>query len=316
MISIESLTFATICYSDIFDYALDVDEIQTWFIGKEIKKPALIHAINKLEAKKIISRNESTVSLSFRRRLIGVKRVRRAVAANKWAKAYGIARIFKIFPTIHLVGVTGALAMNNSDADDDIDILIIVSPCLMWLTRAGVTLVTELSGRRRRPGDSEYKDKICLNMFMSHDNLALPQSQRDLYSAHEVLQMKPLWDRHNTYFMFLQKNKWARKYLPNAWGIKHKEAGIKNMEKKSLTVKPDLSKLMQHVLCFGLQIFESLARVAQLRYMDRRRTREYINHDMIMFHPHDARGWVRRGLETRLKKFNVPLDKIFQNYIK
>jgi len=56
-------------------------------------------------------------------------------------------------------------------------------------------------------------------MFVSEP--ALPESERDLFSAHEVLQMEPVFDRGNTYKKFLLANKWVKTFLPNAWRYRY-----------------------------------------------------------------------------------------------
>ena len=114
-----------------------------------------------------------------------------------------------------MVGVTGAQAMNNSDQDDDIDLLIVASRNRLWLTRLFSVLLVEVVAKRRRPGDRKVKDKICLNMFLDEDHLGIPKSERNLYSAHEVAQLKPLWNRGGTYLRFINANHWTGKFLPN-----------------------------------------------------------------------------------------------------
>lgn len=52
---------------------------------------------------------------------------------------------------------------------------------------------------------------------------------------------------------------------------------------------------------------EALARWAQLKYMQPRRTTEIIEPGRIRFHPQDARKWVLKKYQARLKNFG-PLD--------
>jgi hypothetical protein len=50
---------------------------------------------------------------------------------------------------------------------------------------------------------------------------------------------------------------------------------------------------------------EALAQRAQLRYMNPRRTSEVVEPGRIRFHPQDAREWVLREYQTRLKKLRM-----------
>jgi hypothetical protein len=83
------------------------------------------------------------------------------------------------------------------------------------LTRLFSVFLVELTGKRRRPGDQKVKDKICLNMLLDESHLAIPEKERDLFSAHEVCQMKPLWEKERTYQKFLKANQWSQEFLPN-----------------------------------------------------------------------------------------------------
>ena len=51
--------------------------------------------------------------------------------------------------------------------------------------------------------------------FVDLDNLAVLEKEQDLYSAHEVAQIKLLWDKDNTYDQFVSQNLWVKKYLAN-----------------------------------------------------------------------------------------------------
>ncbi|MBI4062375.1 hypothetical protein HY410_00480 [Candidatus Gottesmanbacteria bacterium] len=258
----------TRAYANIFDYQLSEEELRFWCVYRVL--PEYNHS----------------------RRI----KPRRYTSRHKWNIAHRVAWWLKIIPTVTCIGVTGGLAMNNAKGDDDIDFLVITKPATLWITRLVTTLVLDLFSLRRRPGDKTYKDKICLNMFMSADALAVPEYERDLFVAHEVLQMKPLWDRNETYQKFLKTNSWVKKFLPTAWKEKNYELRITNYEEKSRS---------------SLRLLEPLAKKIQLWYMRKRRTTEVISDTLIRFHPVDAREWIYRELQKRLRGTNIPLDKIF-----
>ncbi len=50
---------------------------------------------------------------------------------------------------------------------------------------------------------------------------------------------------------------------------------------------------------------ETLARKAQLRYMEPRRTIEVVDPSRIRFHPQDARKWVLREYKERLNNLGI-----------
>ncbi len=223
---------------------------------------------------------------------------------EKMNVAQRAATLLKIIPTIKLVGITGALAMDNSHKDDDIDFYIVTEAKMLWTTRFLTTVLLELVGLRRKPGDTSFRNKICLNMYASEDHLAVSLKERDLFAAHEVLQMKPLWQREKMYTKFLSANSWVKKFLPTAWEEKFQISNFKFQ-----IFRP--SKILFAICHLPFIIAEPPLRWLQRWYMKKRKTLEVVSPTLIRFHPHDARVWVKAKLAVRLRRLNIPLDKIF-----
>lgn len=263
---------ATVLYADIFDWSLTQEELRLWCIG--IQPKVLPHTKNP--------------SLS--------RRMRERWAKKKWEIAKSAARYLRFIPSIVLVGVTGGLSRNNVKKNDDIDFFCITTSGTLWISRLLAIVVVELLGKRRRPGGTNVADKICLNMFMSEDALAITQKERDLFAAYEVLQMEPLWERAGAYKKFLVKNRWVKKFLPNAWEWR--------VNSKQLAVNSKRNSFLFFVI-------EPFARAIQLWYMKSRRTSEVIEPGVLRFHPRDARAWIKQAFGKRLSRYNIPLDKIF-----
>ena len=270
----------TLIYADIFNYPLTEEEIWEWLVKVKSSKLKVQSAIKKLKLKK---EKKEYYFLKGRRKIVDIRKKREKWSREKIKIAKKIGNLLKIIPTIKLVGITGALAVENSDYLDDIDLFIVTSKRLIWTTRFFTTVLVELTGKRRRPGQSNVNNKICLNMFIDEDHLSTHKKERDLFSAHEVIQMKLLWERNNTYSKFLKANEWVENYLPNALGsIKYQVASIK-YENKSL---------FYSFLVSLLTFFERFLKSLQLLYMSKRRTKEVIRDGVIRFHPQDARKWV------------------------
>jgi len=124
-------------------------------------------------------------------------------------------RVLRLIPFIKMVAVTGNLAMRNANQEDDIDFLIITQRKRLWLSRFFAVVLLELLGKRRRPEEKEVKDKICLNMFLDEDHLEMSEKQQNLFSAHEILQLKSLYEKDDFYDKFLDQNRWVKKFLAN-----------------------------------------------------------------------------------------------------
>jgi len=289
-------TIATAAYADVFDYPLTDSELIYWHIGTGV------HFVTGLQ--EIREKNRTFYVLPGKEKIVRQRLIREQYAKEKWNIVQRRVAWFCRIPTIACIGVTGALAMHNTKKGDDIDIIVITAPGTLWVTRLLVIIVADILRVRRKPGEKIVQDTLCFNMFMSRDMLTVPENEQDLFSAHEVLQMVPVFERHGTYNRFLRANSWVKKFLPNAWKAKITNAKHQIANKH----QAPSNKLL---ILWGLRIVEIPARVLQLWYMQKRRSTEVIQSGVMRFHPKDARMWVKKKLQYRLKHYNIPLDKIF-----
>lgn len=273
-----STLLRTLAYADIFDYPLTGKEIHYWAIGES--RPN-VRATNQFH------------TLPNRQHLVGLRRNKQQWNLQKIALAKRVGKWLQHLPTIQLIAITGALAMNNADKNDDIDLMIVTSPNVLWLTRILVVMLTEILGIRRRPPNSLFlipdsNNKICLNLWLDETALSVPIAQRNLYTAHEVAQAKCLWSRGDTYKKFLSANSWVNNYLPN----------IKIPQVKSVS-----SLITNHLSL--ITVMESLAFKLQYWYMRSKMTRERVSPHYAFFHPRNTQAWVMREYNKRLKKLGI-----------
>ena len=290
---------ATIAYADVFDYPLTEEEVGKWVINSKFK-------IQNSKLKRItgVEQSNGYFFLKGRRRIVALRKQREKWANEKMRAATRAVKILKFIPTIKLIGVTGALAMKNAHKEDDIDFYIVSTNGTLWATRLLATLI--LFHLRRKPGDTKFRNKICLNMYVDENHLAVPKQERDLFAAHEVLQMKPLWEKNGTYGKFLKANKWVRNFLLKAWSFKSQ---ITNHNVQIKEKFPFIFLLVIEI--WSLRFVETLVRSTQLWYMRNRRSTEVVSDSLIRFHPSDARVWVKSRFATILARYNIPLDKVF-----
>ena len=271
----KSAVLATLSYFDLFSYPLSEEEVFFLLSAKagrqEVKK-----ALEELRKAGKISVKDGFYFFS-QKNSVEQRKKQESEAVGKIKKAQKSARLLGLLPGILLVGLTGNLAMKAAKKEDDIDFLIITRSGWLWRSRFLAISLLELLGWRRRPNQKEVRDKICLNLFLEEGHLALKKERHDLYTAHEILQMKPLVDKADAYQRFLQANFWAASFLPQAWG----EKKVKSKEgKEATTVSPP--------------IVEKILADFQLKRISAHQSREEILPGQLFFHPQDRRGEMMR----------------------
>ena len=271
----KSAVLATLSYFDLFSYPLSEEEVFFWLSAKagrqEVKK-----ALEELRKAGKISLKDGFYFFP-QKNSVEQRKKQEGEAVGKIKKAQKAARLLGLLPGILLVGLTGNLAMKAAKKEDDIDFLIITRSGWLWRSRFLAISLLELLGWRRRPNQKEVRDKICLNLFLEEGHLALKKERHDLYTAHEILQMKPLVDKADAYQRFLQANFWAASFLPQAWG----EKKVKSKEgKEATTVSPP--------------IVEKILADFQLKRISVHQSREEILPGQLFFHPQDRRGEMMR----------------------
>lgn len=286
----------TLAYADIFDYPLTAEELHKFLITS---KPLNFSVFKKnlqgiIRRGGLIKTNGKYFFLKGREKIILLRQKRKFWSQKKIKIAKKVGYWLKFIPWIKMVGITGALAMENADKDDDIDMLIVTARNRLWLTRIIVVFLVGLLGRRRRPGETNVRDKICLNMFLDENHLGLPKKEQDLFSAHEVVQFKLLWERNNCYQKFLKANLWVKNYLANGLDIKKlRYEDIKGEKKKNFSISQFLNFL------------EVIAYKIQIAYMAPKRTGEVVEYQRVRFHPRDCRRWILKKYQEKLKELFI-----------
>ena len=259
-------TIATRIYHGIFDYFLDDKEVLRWSTGSAVGISKDAHIPHFIKTR-LIKQSE-----------------RKRVSKTKLKKAQSAANFIARLPSILMVGVTGSLAMKNSNKGSDIDLMVVTDVNTLWITRLCTLLGLALFGWKiRRAGQQEEPDALCLNIWMDVEDLAV--SEKNIFTAHELCQIIPLVNKKETYQKLLRGNFWTKKYWPYATD--------------KIYVPNTQSRGSDSFICKGLQFLEPFARKLQWWYMKGKRTREVVRITRAFFHPVDWGDEVTKKLSKR-----------------
>ncbi len=280
----EQAVLEVVHYFRLFDYAPSDAEIRT-FLPIKVSKDHVAKLLKKMVSEKKLeefSRNMPSgsiytipgYSIFFKK-----KAVRKGNTYRKLARLKIYLRILHMSPWIKFVGVSGSCSMDNAKANDDVDLFIVTSSGRLWLARIWSILVAEGLFLRRRRGDKHIAGKVCLNMFFEEKNMRVPKAKRNLYTAHEVVQMKPITMRRGALYhrLFLQSNSWIQDFFPNVSVRRSKKA--RGLKRSGL-----------------VDIMEYIAAKFQLWLIARHKTTEIVTSTQLWFFPDDFQAKVEEHL--------------------
>ncbi len=148
------------------------------------------------------------LSWRVRRRL-----ARHILAQQKWRKARAVVRRLTYLPLVRMMGVTGSLSMWHARAQSDFDLLVVVRRGRIWTARLLLLLAAQVMGRRRKYWEGEAPDRLCLNHYLTDDQLSIASNARSLYTAMLYSHLVPLWGM-DVYDSWLKANRaWMRRWL-------------------------------------------------------------------------------------------------------
>lgn len=281
---LEQAVLKTMLYSDIFDFPLTAKEIHTRLISAKASPEQVEQALQSLVKKNKIKHTDNFFYLKGRKKISALRKKRQKIAKEKWCQAEKLAKTLALTPTIIGIFATGTLAVSNTERQDDIDLMIITRNNTLWTTRLFITPILDLLGKRRKPDSDKISDLLCLNIYLTPKSFTFPKSRRNIYTAYELLQIKPIINKNHSYEKFLSSNSWISDFFPNT--------------EIPVSAKP------------YSQIFNPLEKISyalQKKYMQNKITNESITRESAFFHPRDLSIDIITKFENQLKRHKIKL---------
>ncbi|MBZ0292025.1 MAG: hypothetical protein K8L99_05590 [Anaerolineae bacterium] len=212
---IDHAIMRTVLYADVFDFPLTPPEIHHYLIHDTPTSLEQVQAAlaDSPELRRKLIECEGYIACTGREAIVQQRIERQQAAAHLWPLAVYYGRLLAHMPFVRMVAITGALAVNNvSGQDDDLDYLLVTAPDRVWIARAFAIILVRLAQRRGVT--------LCPNYVLAES--ALLQKRKDLFIAHEIVQMVPVFGS-NLYQQFREANDWTQEHLPNATARFHHE---------------------------------------------------------------------------------------------
>ncbi|MBW2524181.1 MAG: hypothetical protein JRI23_08395 [Deltaproteobacteria bacterium] len=192
-----------VLYGDLFDYPLTLDEAHR-FCRVPIERAELERALADPEgAGRWVGRVDGYYVMRGREALVTTRRRRSLASERSRRRAKSTMGVLQYLPFLRGSLVTGSAAVDNAEADDDLDYLVLVEPGRLWLVFAMLGTLQRLGLRRR----------LCVNYYLSLDHLDL--RARSAFVARELLQAQSLSGSRDVERLF-EANSWIADHYPNA----------------------------------------------------------------------------------------------------
>jgi hypothetical protein len=313
----------TLAYTDQFLFPLTTEELGLRLVGKRlVPKHELQGALLQLQQLKMIEQIEEFWHLAGRSDLIKTRVKRQQQARALQPAVDQCVALLKKIPWVQAVAVTGSLSMEVALADDDIDFMIITAPNTLWLTRLLVIGIATLKGRRRfwwedqhswsaHSSDKAVSKKVptkwCFNLWLTTQTLSVPQPNRKLYTAYEVVQARFVYAKPGVEELFLQQNRWVRYFLTTYWHRRWLETKSKN-EFSATSASPHFFRWGKGLLADLEKCWYPLDWIVfclQRWYMRPHMTSEKVSRQMAYFHPRPTAHLVAEGWQKALQRLTV-----------
>lgn len=305
----QSSILHTLSYSSVFQYPLTQEELLTRLIvPDQVDEKAFIRTLQKTPHIKQI---EKYWLLEGHDSDVKIRKQRAVFSESKQPEILRLLSILKKIPSISSVYITGSLAMNNvSSESDDIDLLIVTKPNMMWISRLVVVLWTTLIGKYRLHASSGEWG-WCFNLWLDQNHLEIPKNDRSVYLAYEVVQAKMILGTENE---LLTKNEWVNEY------INYSSKSEKRKDYETRTKREEISsqfslwknatlRLCRRSLKRVIHLIDVLAFFIQKIYMQPRMTREKVGRGFAFFHPRATEQIILKRWREELEKIGVSVSE-------
>lgn len=194
----------TVIYASLFEYPLTLDQLHQTLLESAQSKHEIAETYrSSLVLQAMIEHREGVFFPRDRGTLVGERRLREARSRAFLAVHRRLLAAVCALPYVRMVALSGSIAHLNLERGADLDIFVVTRGRRVWSVTVAIVLLAKLLRRRRT---------LCANFVIADSALAL--EQQDLFTANQVIHLKPLCG-HDVFAELLAANPFVARYYPN-----------------------------------------------------------------------------------------------------
>ncbi|MDZ7360830.1 MAG: glycosyltransferase family 4 protein [candidate division KSB1 bacterium] len=305
--AIREAVLQTLAYADLFDYPLRPEEIHDGLFACEASLNEVNAALSGCEQRGVIERNNCLYFIRGRSHIVAAREQRRQQSRLLLQKNAWLLRLIINFPFVRSLALSGAMAFENCQQADDIDVFIITAPRRLWTVYVALVLLLKLLGKRQT---------ICLNCLLDLDHLRLDES--DFFVAHQIAFLRPLSGFEHCE-KFQAANAWIYAHLPQ----RRREKPVKSRH----FAEASRAKMLAEKIFSG-RVFDYLERLlftAYRRRIRRKTAHLNLNEEAVVAAPgqiklftNNHRHRIKEALSHRLheiRRSGLWLEEVEENHV-
>ncbi|MEQ1730814.1 MAG: hypothetical protein ABL982_20790 [Vicinamibacterales bacterium] len=289
----EEAIVRSVLYAAVFDYPLQLSQLRQTLIASSQTPSEIVAALRDSAAlATLVQTQDGFIFPAGRTDLIEVRRRREHRSRGFLAEHGPLLRLIAALPYVRLLGLSGSVAHLNMESGGDLDIFIVTKGTRVWSTAVAVILLAKALGRRRT---------LCANFIVADTALAFDQP--DLFSASQVINLKPLVG-DETYRQLLDANPFVHDFYPN---FHAPHAGPLRLRQSALLRS---AKAATEAVCrIPSALVEVVCRTAYRAYL-RRRSATWHSPEQVVLGDTVLKLHTRSHRATVLSRFNTAVSDL------
>jgi hypothetical protein len=172
----------SVIYASLFDYPLTLEQVHQTLLESDQTTQQILATYGSSEMlQAMVEYREGFFFPRGRRELVAERRLREARSHVFLARHRRLLALVCALPYVRMVALSGSIAHLNLEGGGDLDLFIVTRGCRVWSVTVAVLILARLMRRRRI---------VCANFVIADSQL--PLEQQDLFTANQVIHLKPL----------------------------------------------------------------------------------------------------------------------------